>query len=65
MPYFAEQAEKVLDGLDYLILVGTKAPVTFFAYPGKSSELTPGNCEAISLATPNENIINALQSVVD
>ena len=65
VPYFAEQAEKVLDGLDYLILVGTKAPVTFFAYPGKSSELTPGNCEAISLATPNENIINALQSVVD
>ena len=45
LPYFAEQAEEALAGVRHLILVGTKAPVSFFAYPGRASELTPEGCE--------------------
>ncbi len=41
VPYFGEQAAEVLAPYRHLIFVGTKAPVTFFAYPGKPSELTP------------------------
>ena len=63
VPYFAEQAEQVLADLDYLILVGTKAPVTFFAYPGKPSELTPESCEAIQLALPEEDVLGALEAL--
>lgn len=65
VPYFAEQAEEVLAGLEYLILVGTKAPVTFFAYPGRASELTPEGCEVITLATPEQDSLSALEALVE
>ena len=63
IPYFAEQAEEVLAGIDYLILVGTKAPVTFFAYPGKPSELTPKNCTVVPLAGPEEDVLGSLDAL--
>ena len=37
IPYFAEQIVEFLAGLEQLILVGAKPPVSFFAYPGKPS----------------------------
>ena len=39
--YLAEHVEAQLAGLEHLILVGTRAPVSFFAYPGRPSELVP------------------------
>jgi acetolactate synthase I/II/III large subunit len=39
--YFAALAEQQLKGVTHVILVGAPAPVTFFAYPGKASELVP------------------------
>ena len=50
LPYFSEQAEEMLAGLRHLILVDTKAPVSFFAYPGRASELTPQDCQVHPLA---------------
>ena len=41
LPYFPEAVEKTLTGTDELVLAGTRSPVAFFAYPGKSSDLTP------------------------
>ena len=35
--YLAEQAAFQLDGIKRLIVAGTRAPVSFFAYPGKQS----------------------------
>src|SRR5699024_9554285 len=32
--YLAEQAAHQLDGIKHLIVAGTRAPVSFFAYPG-------------------------------
>src|SRR5262249_22638235 len=61
VPYFAEQATEVLAPLKHLILVATKAPVTFFAYPGKPSELTPTGCARHVLATPEQDAVAALE----
>ncbi|MFU8816988.1 MAG: acetolactate synthase large subunit [Pseudomonadales bacterium] len=65
LPYFGEQAEATLSGLRHLILVDTKAPVTFFAYPGRPSELTPAGCQIHRLAGAGEDCITALQAVAE
>ncbi|MEM8769129.1 MAG: acetolactate synthase large subunit [Pseudomonadota bacterium] len=65
LPYFAEQAEEALAGTKHLILVGTKAPVSFFAYPGRASELTPEDCAICPLAAPGEDVIGALEAIVE
>ncbi len=65
LPYFAEQAEEALAGSRHLILVGTKAPVSFFAYPGRASELTPEGCQVHTLATAEEDAESALEAVVE
>ncbi len=65
LPYFAEQAEEALAGTRHLILVGTRAPVSFFAYPGKASELTPPGCTLHTLAAPGQDVLAALEAVVE
>ncbi|MEQ8484079.1 MAG: acetolactate synthase large subunit [Pseudomonadales bacterium] len=65
LPYFAEQAEQALAGSRHLILVDTKAPVSFFAYPGRPSELTPAGCAVHTLAGAGEDCVAALQAVAD
>lgn len=55
LPYFAEQAEEFLKDFEQIIFVGTKAPVAFFAYPGKNSWLIDENCKLITLATIDQN----------
>jgi acetolactate synthase-1/2/3 large subunit len=64
LPYFAEQAEEALAGTRHLILVDTQAPVSFFAYPGRASELTPEGCEVHVLSAPGTDAKLALESVV-
>ena len=39
--YLAEAAMAQLEGVEHLIVAGTGAPVSFFAYPGKASSLVP------------------------
>ena len=65
MPYFSEQAEELLAGIRHLVLVDTKAPVTFFAYPGRSSVLTPADCAVHQLTAPGEDALAALAELVD
>jgi acetolactate synthase-1/2/3 large subunit len=65
LPYFAEQAEEALAGTRHLILVDTKAPVSFFAYPGRASELTPPGCTVHRLTVPGEDTIGALEALAD
>lgn len=63
LPYFAEQASEILSGFEQLVLVGATAPVSFFAYPGKQSILTPENCEILQLAEVHQDTAAALQAV--
>jgi len=65
LPYFAEQAEEALAPFAHLLLVDTKAPVSFFAYPGKASELTPEHAQVHSVAEPGEDTLAALSDLVD
>ncbi len=48
--YFGEAAAAQLDGIRHLILAGAAAPVTFFGYPGKPSDLVPEGCTVHTLA---------------
>ena len=52
LAYLAEFAAMQLDGLKHLVLVDSKAPVSFFAYPGKASDLVPEGCTVHVLAQP-------------
>ncbi|UVL86080.1 acetolactate synthase large subunit [Pseudomonas sp. B21-028] len=65
VPYFAEQIVSTFAGVEQLILVGTRPPVSFFAYPGKSSWCTPAECSISYLAHPHEDAVEALQAVAD
>ena len=47
--YFAELAEEQLRGARVLVLVGARSPVTFFAYPGKASDLVPTGAKVRNL----------------
>ena len=50
LAYFAEAAEAQLAGAQHLILAGAASPVSFFAYPGKPSDLVPDGCAVQSIA---------------
>ena len=65
LPYFAEAAVAALDGTEQMILVGSKAPVAFFAYPGKPGWLAPESCEIHTLATVDQDPLAALKAVAD
>lgn len=49
LAYLAEQAEQQLAGATQIILVGTRAPVAFFAYPGRASGLVPTGAQVHTL----------------
>ena len=53
--YFGEMAEAQLAGTHHLVLVDAVSPVTFFAYPGKPSDLVPAGCEVHVLAAAGED----------
>ena len=65
IPYFAEQIVAFLAGFEQIVLVGSKPPVSFFAYPGKPSWCAPEGCEFIHLALPHEDGAGALKSLAD
>jgi acetolactate synthase-1/2/3 large subunit len=63
--YLAEQAQWQLGESKHLVLVGAKAPVSFFAYPEKPSELVPEGCEVHVLAVLGEDTAGALEHLAD
>jgi acetolactate synthase I/II/III large subunit len=65
IPYVVDQAVKVLAGLKHIILVGSKMPVAFFAYPDKPSLLAPPDAVRHVLARPEADLIGALEALAD
>ncbi|MFV0317304.1 MAG: acetolactate synthase large subunit [Microthrixaceae bacterium] len=63
--YLAEFAEAQLAGLDHLVLVEAREPVSFFAYPDKASTLVPAGCEVHKLVAPGQDRIDALARVLE
>jgi acetolactate synthase-1/2/3 large subunit len=62
--YLAELAGVQLADINHLILVASKAPVSFFAYPGKKSYLVPDHCTVHTLATPEQDTTASLEKLV-
>jgi len=59
--YVLEPALEQLEEFRQMILVGAQAPVTYFAYPGKESVLTPAGCDIHTLASVGEDGVGALE----
>jgi acetolactate synthase-1/2/3 large subunit len=65
LPYPVDDALATLADVRHLVLVGSRAPVAFFAYPDKPSALSPPQCETHTLATPGEDIVGALEALAE
>ncbi|GAA5175585.1 acetolactate synthase large subunit [Pseudonocardia eucalypti] len=63
--YLAEMATYQLGGAKHLVLAGAKSPVTFFAYPGKPSDLVPDGCQVHTLAGQSGPATDALIALAD
>ena len=65
LAYFGEAATEQLAGTDLMVLAGTKAPVSFFAYPDKPSVLAPQSATQCTLVDRDGNALDALQRLAD
>lgn len=63
--YLAEQAAFQLDGIKHLIVAGTRAPVSFFAYPGTPSDLVPEGATVHNLAGLQTDVVGALEQLAE
>jgi acetolactate synthase-1/2/3 large subunit len=63
--YLAEFAIAQLQGVRHLVLVDTRAPVSFFAYPDKPSVLVPDGCGVVDLVPEGYDATIALQHLAD
>ncbi|QFU74399.1 acetolactate synthase large subunit [Halioglobus maricola] len=64
LPYLAEMAVDRLKDVEELILIGAKSPVSFFAYPDVPSAIAPPSCEHFVLAENEDDIDQALESLI-
>lgn len=63
--YLAEQVAYQLDGVKHVIVAGTRSPVSFFAYPGKDSDLVPEGAQVHTLADLESDVERALTDLAD
>ncbi len=59
--YLAELAGVQLAPVEHLVLVDAKSPVSFFAYPGKKSDLVPEGCTVHTLCRPDQDAAASLE----
>jgi acetolactate synthase-1/2/3 large subunit len=63
IPYVLEQAVERLKEFRQIILVGTSAPVSYFAAPDKNSVPTAPDCKIHTLARSGEDLVAGLKSL--
>jgi acetolactate synthase-1/2/3 large subunit len=63
VPYVIELATKMFEKTTELVLVGSKSPVAFFAYPNKPSLMANDACHVTELAAVEEDIEGALEAL--
>jgi acetolactate synthase-1/2/3 large subunit len=63
VPYGVDRALASFANTRRVLLAGAKAPVAFFAYPGKPSSMLPADCEVLELAAPGEDVAQALSQL--
>lgn len=62
LAYLAEAAQFQLTGAENLVLAGARSPVSFFAYPGKASDLVPAGCR---VHTVSGDVVARLEALAD
>ena len=65
VPYVIAQALACFAGVEQVVLVGAKAPVAFFAYPGQPSSMLPPGCEVIEAASADQDLDAALAQLAE
>lgn len=64
LPYLAEQAIEYMQDVENLILIGAQSPVSFFAYPNVPSVITASDCNILSLASPEDDLLLCVQELL-
>lgn len=65
VPYKVELALAALSTTRQVILIGARAPVAFFAYPGKPSSMLPEDCEVIAMTSERDDLVLAIEMLAD
>lgn len=63
--YLAEQVAHQLEGTKHVVVAGARPPVSFFAYPGKASDLVPEGAQVHSLADVEHDVVAALEELAE
>ncbi len=65
IPYSVDLAVKLLAPYKRVVLVNAKAPVAFFAYPGKPGSMLAPDCEVIQLSPLGTDAMDSLRHLAD
>jgi acetolactate synthase-1/2/3 large subunit len=65
LAYLSEFVALQLEGTRHLVLVDAASPVSFFAYPGKASDLVPAGCTVHPVAGPADDLAAALAALAE
>jgi acetolactate synthase I/II/III large subunit len=65
VPYDGDMAREALAGFEDIVLVNAKAPVNFFAYPGKPSVQHSPGANLHVLSRPEQEAVAALQALAE
>ncbi len=65
LAYLAEFAALQLEGVRHLILLDAPSPVSFFAYPGKASDLVPEGCTVHTVVAPHDDAAAAVAALAE
>jgi acetolactate synthase-1/2/3 large subunit len=65
IPYPVDQAVGVLAPFRHIILIGSKTPVAFFAYPNKPSLLAAPDAQIHPVARREDDVLHALEWLAD
>jgi acetolactate synthase I/II/III large subunit len=65
VPYLGEMAVMMMQGFRHAVMVGTKAPVAFFAYPGKPSTFLSPDCKTYQPWDSENDVIDVLTALAE
>lgn len=65
IPYVVDLATATLASARQMVLVGSRPPVSFFAYPDKPSLQAPPSCLMVPVARVEDDVTDALEALAD
>lgn len=65
LPFPVDEARATLAGLKHIVLVGSRIPVAFFAYPDKPSLMASEDTDFLTLARSEDDAPDALERLAD